>query len=87
MENNGWSKETKELTRQILDDVDIVAFGTSMNGKNKGCNMKHVDRKSGYISLNNALDYNWIIQDLETEETLGEYSSIDELLNNGWVVD
>ena len=32
-----WRKDQKELTRGILDRVDIVAFSFDCSGVNKGC--------------------------------------------------
>ena len=35
-----WSKDQKELTRDILERIDVVAFSFDISGKNKGCTIK-----------------------------------------------
>lgn len=84
--NNEWREDQKELTRDILERVDIVSFSVSMTGVNKGCYMDHLDGSFGYITIQDALEYNWRVFDYESDALLGTYSSIDALLDGGWKV-
>lgn len=66
-----WRKDQKQLTREILERVDVVAFSFDCSGVNKGCTRNHLDGRYGYISLDDALAYNWRVFDYETDELLG----------------
>ncbi len=81
-----WREDQKELTRNILDRVDVVAFSFDMSGVNKGCTLDHLDGKYGYISLEDAMAYNWRVFDYKTDELLGTYDSIDAVIEGGWKV-
>jgi len=81
-----WRKDQKELTRDILERVDVVAFSFDMSGVNKGCTLNHLDGKYGYIGLEDALAYNWRVFDYETDELLGTYNSIEAVIEGGWKV-
>ncbi len=81
-----WRKDQKKLTKQILERVDVVAFSFDMSGKNKGCTLDHLDGRFGYITLEDALSYNWRIFDYETDGLTGTYTSIDDIIAHGWKV-
>lgn len=81
-----WSKDQKSLTRDILERVDIVAFSFDASGVNKGCTLNHLDGRYGYISLQDALSYNWRVFDYKTDKLLGTYDSIDAVIEGGWKV-
>lgn len=81
-----WRKDQKELTRDILDRVDVVAFSFDCSGVNKGCTLDHLDGRYGYITLKDALAYNWRIFDYETDELLNTYDSIEAIIEGGWKV-
>ena len=81
-----WSKEQNNLTMDVLDRIDIVAFSFQMGGVNKGCMMNHLDGKTGYITLNDAISYNWRIFDYHTDELLESFDSIEEIIAGGWKV-
>ncbi|MBK5201394.1 MAG: hypothetical protein JJE21_07650 [Spirochaetaceae bacterium] len=85
-DDNEWREDQKELTRDILERVDIVAFTFDCSGKNKGCTLNHLDGSYGYIKLNDALMNNWNIYDYETDILIRSYVSIDDVINNGWKV-
>ena len=59
----GWREDQKELTREILESVDVIAFSFDFSGVNKGCTLDDLDGRYGYISTQDALDYNWRIYD------------------------
>jgi len=81
-----WRKDQKELTRDILDRVDVVAFFFDCSGVNKGCTLDHLDGRYGYITLGDALAYNWRIFDYITDELLNSYDSISAIIEGGWKV-
>jgi len=81
-----WREDQKELTRDILERVDVVAFSFDVSGVNKGCTLDHLDGRYGYISLQDALSYNWRIFDYKTDELLGTYDSIEAIIEGGWKV-
>ena len=85
-DNKEWREDQKELTRDILSRVDVVAFSFDISGVNKGCTLDHLDGRYGYISLEDALAYNWRIFDYETYKLLGTYGSIDAVIEGGWKV-
>lgn len=84
--NQGWTDSQKEVTRDILQRVDVISFTFDLSGVNKGCTMNHLDGSDGYITLNDALSNNWKIFDYYTDELLGTYNDIDDIIDNGWKV-
>lgn len=86
VDKDEWRDDQKELTRDILERVDIVAFTFDVSGINKGCTLDHLDGRYGYISLEDALAYNWRIFDYKTDELLDSYDSIDAIIAGGWKV-
>ena len=86
MENKEWSEDQKELTRDVLERIDVVAFSFDISGINKGCTLNHLSGRYGYIKLPDALNDTYPIYDYETDELLGSYDSIDAVINGGWKV-
>ncbi len=82
----GWSEGLKKSTKKALEDCAIMPF----EGK---CFMKkwaENDTISGYILLDDILNYKWIIREGDSfsgDFILDEYSSIDELIEDGWAID
>ncbi len=81
-----WGQRQKDLTREILESVDIVAFSFDASGINKGCTLNHLDGDYGYITLSDALDNNWRIYDYKSDELIKAYGSINEIIEDGWKV-
>ncbi len=81
-----WRKDQIELTRDILERVDVVAFSFDMSGVNKGCTLNHLDGHYGYITLEDALADNWRVFDYKTDALLGSYDSIEGVIEGGWKV-
>ena len=81
-----WREDQKALTRQILERIDIAAFSFSVSGKNKGCTLDSLTGSYGYVKLQDALDENWKVYNFKTDELLGAYESIDNLIAGGWKV-
>lgn len=81
-----WSKEQNELTRDILERVDIIAFSFDLSGRNKGCTLNHLDGSYGYITLQDALSGDWRVFDFTTDEVLATYDSISAVIRGGWKV-
>jgi hypothetical protein len=82
----GWRKDQKQLTRNILERMDAVAFTFDVSGVNKGCTLDHLDGRYGYITLEDARAQRWSIFDYESDELLAEYADIDGVINGGWKV-
>jgi len=83
---NSWSKDQIDLTREILERVDIVAFSFSLSGRNKGCTLNNLDGRYGYITIEDALSDNWRVFDCWTDLPTGIYASIDDVIAHGWKV-
>ena len=81
-----WNEEQKDLTRDLLERVDVVAFSFDTSGVNKGCTFNHLDGRYGYITLMDALPSNWEIFDYKTDELLQTYDSIEAIIEDGWKV-
>jgi hypothetical protein len=78
-----WREDQKNLTRQILERIDIAAFSFSVSGANKGCTLDSITGSYGYIKLQDALDENWRIYDYSSDKLLGFYETIDNLIEDG----
>jgi hypothetical protein len=76
-----WSDSLKSLTKEVLRELPIPSF---MKGY---CVLKSLGRKHGKISLEDAIAYRWQIKDIETDELIVSFDSLDELIDAGWVVD
>ena len=84
---NVLSEDMRAVTRDILDRVDFVAFTVDFSGVNKGCNMINIHSKThGYITMKDALEYNWRVFDKATDDLLGTFETIEELMDAGWKV-
>ena len=81
-----WREDQKTLTRQILERIDIAAFSFAVSGRNKGCTLDSLSGSYGYVKLQDALDENWKVYNYKTDELLGAYGSIDNLIAGGWKV-
>ena len=72
----------REQTRSVLVDLDVAAF---MNQ-----NRCHLKRKSdpgfAYITLDDALNYNYVVHFLDSEGQKA-YATLDEMLDDGWILD
>jgi len=83
---NEWREDQKALTREILGEIEVVAFSFDMSGVNKGCTLDHLDGRYGYITLQDAMHDIWRIFDYETDALFETYSSIEHLIQEGWKV-
>lgn len=81
-----WSDQQKELTREMIESVDIVAFSFSMTGKNKGCTLNHLDGRFGYITLEDALANVYSVYNYETDILEASYTTLEALIEDGWKV-
>ena len=81
-----WREDQKTLTRPILERIDIAAFSFAVSGKNKGCTLDSLAGSYGYVKLQDALDENWRVYDFTTDDLLGAYELIDNLIENCWKV-
>lgn len=81
-----WRDDQKAYTREIIENVDFVAFTFSLIGKNKGCYLDHLDGRFGYITKEDALAYRYRVFNYESDALEGEYNSLDALIEDGWKV-
>jgi len=78
---NNWSVEVQKITRKALDNLDPCIF---MN-KNRAF-MKHIEmRGGGWISIQDALNNEWIIRRDNGDPLV--FKSLDDLIESGWVLD
>ena len=85
-QKTSWRQDQLDITREILERVDIVAFSFSLSGRNKGCTLNNLDGRYGYITIEDALSDNWRVFDYWTDQPTGTYASIDEVIAHGWKV-
>lgn len=81
-----WREDQIALTREIIENVDIIAFTFSLIGTNKGCYLDHLDGRFGYITMEDALSYRYRVFNYESDTLEGEYNSLDALIEDGWKV-
>lgn len=80
-----WSQGQKEMTREVLYEMDIAAFTVQLgNRPNKGCMMVHLDGREGNIRLSDASSEKYPIFDYETDELLEDCQTIAQVLASGW---
>lgn len=76
----GWSEELKERTRDALSGLDIIPF----DGK---VHLKHCDKWYGYILLEDLLDRKYNIYLKSSFEKILYFNNLEEMIQQGWVVD
>jgi hypothetical protein len=81
-----WRPDQRSLTRRIIENLDVPAFSFQMGGPNKGCMLNHLNGRTGYLSLADAMADTYRVFDYETDELLGTYNDVDDLINKGWKV-
>lgn len=79
---NPWSDVLQDHTRYVLDHLPISSFL-----RDGHCILKSLDRKFGKISIEDAIAYNYKIKNIDTDEILESFDTLDELIDAGWVVD
>ncbi|MCZ8344401.1 MAG: hypothetical protein O9301_15310 [Leptospira sp.] len=76
-----WSPELQELTRNVLENLPIPSFA-------KGYTIvKSLGHGHGKIDVNDALNYQYVIRKIETNEIIFRFQSIEDLLHSGWAID
>lgn len=75
-----WSDESQELTRQLCRDKSFSV------GNPEGIGFKHFDGEHGMISFKNALEGRWLMTIRGRDDQI-EFSSIEEMIISGWVLD
>lgn len=74
--------DAEEKTREVLGEVVAASF---LN-KNR-CHLKRKDHPQfGFVTLQDALDYNYRVQFLDAEGEI-QYETLDALLQDGWRLD
>ena len=51
------------------------------------CVLKYLGRKYGKISLEDAIGYRYHIKNIDTDELIVSFDSLEDLIDAGWVVD
>jgi len=74
-----WSKEHQNQTREYLENLAGVPNGDKIPLKNE-------NGQFGYITLEDWLSKNWLIHQRNDSESQ-HFSTVDELLAAGWVID
>lgn len=80
---NTYSKSAQELTLRILDDMPVSSFFRGY------CVLKYSGNEysHGRILLTDAMNYNAIVRDMDSDKVLVTYDSFKDMVEDGWVVD
>lgn len=62
-------------------------FFISYTERNNGCKMKSISGKRGYIKGEDARKRDWKIFDMESNELLISFDTIDKMIRDGWAID
>lgn len=81
-----WRKDQNELTKKVIENVDVIPFCVTFGRVNKGCLLNHLQGREGYITLEDALAGRYRVFEYETDQLLGCYDSVDALIQDGWKV-
>lgn len=81
-----WSADCKMRTFEVLGNIDFDVFSNFNLEKCKGCTMKSLDKKCGYVTKNDALNHDWKIFDSDDDHLLNSFHSLNALVEAGWVV-
>ena len=83
-----WGEHQNEYTKKIFTHVEdnLAPFLIQMGRPNKGCGLDHISGRYGYVTFDDAMAKNWNVYDYDTDELLGSYDSIDDLINDDWKI-
>ncbi|MDX1958338.1 MAG: hypothetical protein SFU98_07180 [Leptospiraceae bacterium] len=76
-----WSVETQKMTKKIIRELPIENF---IQGY---CVLKKETGEFARITVNDAIGYKAILREMDSDEIIVSYETIDEIVQNGWVVD
>ena len=80
-----WSEELKNCTREVLTTLPVAYIMQDLTiPLKKSATSGFV---SGTIHINDALRHNFMIIDRDKNETVWQYNTLDELINDGWAID
>ena len=82
--NDNWNNEERVRTRNALSSLDFDFFRSDFSKRKKGCTMTNCNGKCGYIQLKDAIIKNYKIYDEKTDLLIKYYSSITEIIEDGW---
>lgn len=80
-----YSQHSQLLTREGLEAIDLKLFIHLHRCHLKNANLSG-KRVFGYLTVENAIARNFCIQNDQGQPEL-VYASVDDLVNDGWVVD
>jgi len=78
------NKKQDDLTRKIIHTVDVVAFLVRCGKPKKGCILEHQDGRTAYLTMKDALNYQYTIFHPDTDEVVASFTSVEELIDHGW---
>ncbi|MGJ4733691.1 hypothetical protein [Leptospira levettii] len=79
---NQWSSTLQDQTRYVLEHLPISSFL-----RDGYCILKSRNHEFGRISLDDAISYQYKIKNMDVEELIYSFDTLNELIDAGWVVD
>lgn len=80
-----WSEELMNRTRAVLTTLPVAYIMQDLTIPLKKFSKRHFI--SGTIHVNDASTHNYRIVDRAENETVWQYNTLDELINDGWAID
>jgi hypothetical protein len=77
----GYSQELKDLTYRVIDQVEISSFYRNFTI------LKNIEKGFGKLDMIDAINYKYEIKDMESNQIIETYSTLDDLIRDGWVID
>jgi hypothetical protein len=74
-------RTSQKLTIQILNDLPIESFFQGY------IILKSESGKFAKMTLSDALNYDWTLRSLKTEEIIQKFDTVYEIIESGWIVD
>lgn len=78
--DNTWSEKTLQETRDVFESQNFMYPGDVVW-------LKHINNYSGYIELSDALNDHYKVTALNEPSDTKVYSSVEEMLEDGWAID
>ena len=76
-----YSQELKETTYRAIDQVEISFFYHNY------AVLKNKEKGLGKLDMIDAINYKYEIKDVDTNLIKAIYSTLDDLIQDGWVLD
>jgi len=82
-----WSQQLKSTTRNVLSMQNMEPFLLNLAMGRKGVILKNANGNFGIITMESCNTQCYQILEVESSRHIDSYSSIEDLLTGGWVVD